>query len=135
MSAFIVNQNHINALVSAMLDGHMSYWDGHNRVFVTRHNAEETGRILLAENVRSVNYRYRGELDDDEKNAAASYRFTQFARRLSPVQLIVAVHCLDYQSCETEDYENSIAWRICQAIISAACHQLPGYDSAKWEIT
>ena len=135
MSAFIVNQNHINALVSAMLDGHMSYWDGHNRVFVTRHNAEETGRILLAENVRSVNYRYRGEIDDDEKNAAASYRFTQFTRRLSPVQLIKAVHCLDYQSSENEDWENSIAWRICQIIIFHATTQLPGYDNARWEIT
>jgi hypothetical protein len=78
MSAFIVNPKHIDALVSAMLDGHMSYWDGHNRVFVTRHNAEETGRILLEENLRSVNYRYGGRIGDDKKSAAASYRFTPF---------------------------------------------------------
>lgn len=36
MSAFIVSHKHIDALVSAMLDARMSYWDGHNRVYVTR---------------------------------------------------------------------------------------------------
>ena len=61
MSAFIVSHKHIDALVSAMLDARMSYWDGHNRVYVTRANAEETGRILLSENVRSVLYRYGGQ--------------------------------------------------------------------------
>lgn len=60
MSAFIVSHKHINALVSAMLDAQVSYWDGHTRIYVTRHNAEEVGRILLDENVRSVNYRYEG---------------------------------------------------------------------------
>jgi hypothetical protein len=117
-----------------MLDGRMSYWDGSNRVYVTRDNAEEVGRILLEENVRSVNYRYGGRIGDDEKNAAALYCFTYAARPLSPVQLIKAVHCLDYQSCETEDWETTQAWRICQAVLSAATGRLPGYEAAAWEI-
>jgi zincin-like metallopeptidase len=62
MSAFIVSHKHIDTLASAMLDTHMSYWDGHNRVYVTRDNAEEVGRILLEENVRSVLYRYGGRV-------------------------------------------------------------------------
>jgi hypothetical protein len=134
MSAFIVSHKHINALVSAMLDAQMSYWDGHNRVYVTCANADEIGRILIEENVRSVIYRYGGRIGDDEKQAATSYRFAHSARPISPVQLIKAVHCLDYQSCETEDWESSTAWRICQAIISNATGQLPGYEAAAWEI-
>jgi hypothetical protein len=78
--------------------GRMSNWDGHNRVYVTRDNVEEVGRILLSENVRSVNYRYGGRIRDNEKNAAASYRFAYVARPRSAVQLIKAVHCLDYRS-------------------------------------
>jgi hypothetical protein len=135
MSAFIVSHAHINALVSAMLDARMSYWTGQDRVYVTRANAEEVGRILLAENVRSVTHRYGGRLDDDEQNAAALYRFAYAGRPRSPVQLIKAVHCLDYQSCETEDWESSIAWRICQAILANATTKLPGYETAAWEIT
>jgi hypothetical protein len=97
MSAFIVSHKHIDALISAMLDARMFYWDGHNRVYVTRDNAEEVGRILLEENVRSVLYRYGGRIGD---------------RPRPPVQIIKAVHCLDYQSCETEDWETTLAWRI-----------------------
>ena len=104
-------------------------------MYVTRDNAEEVGRILLAENVRSVTHRYGGRLDDDEQNAAALYRFAYAGRPRSPVQLIKAVHCLDYQSCETEDWESSIAWRICQAILANATTKLPGYETAAWEIT
>jgi hypothetical protein len=36
MSAFIVNHKHIDALVSAMLDAHMSYWDGHKTGYTLR---------------------------------------------------------------------------------------------------
>jgi hypothetical protein len=134
MSAFIVNHKHIDALVSAMLDAHMSYWDGHNRVYVTRANAEEIGRILLEENVRSVLYRYGGRIGDDEKQAAASYCFVYALRSRSPVQIIKAVHCLDYQSCETTDWETTLAWRICQALLSNTTSRLPGYEAAAWEI-
>ena len=37
----------------------------------------------------------------------------------------------DYQSCETDDWELSIAWRICQAIVSNVTARLP---AAAWEI-
>jgi hypothetical protein len=37
----------------------------------------------------------------------------------------------DYQSWETDDWELSIAWRICQAIVSNVTAQLP---AAAWEI-
>ncbi len=95
---------------------------------------KKSDEFSLRRTCRSVTYRYSGRIGDDEKQAAASYRFAYSARPLSPVQLIKAVHCLDYQSCETEDWESSIAWRICRAIIAAATGRLPGYDRAKWEI-
>lgn len=134
MSAFIVDHAHINALVSYMVSKQVSYWTGKTREYVTRNNAEEVGRILLDENVRSVNYRYRDECDNDEKNQGSTYCFSYSLRPLSPVQVIKAVNCLVYQSCETEDWESTIAWRICQAIISHAVHDLRGYDEAAWEI-
>jgi hypothetical protein len=79
-------------------------------------------------------YRYGGRLGDDEKQAADSYCFAYAPRPRSPVQIIKAVHCLDYQSCETEDWETTLAWRICQALLSSTTARLPGYEAAAWEI-
>jgi hypothetical protein len=134
MSAFIVNKEHIDALVNYMVTHKVSYWTGSERVNVTRFNAEEVGRILLDENVRSVNHRYCDRTDADEKNAASDYRFSRSSRSFSPVQIIKAVHCLDYQCCETDDWETTLAHKICQEILSAACHALPGYEQAQWGI-
>lgn len=134
MSAFIVNKEHIDALVSYMVNNMDSYWTGTERVLVTRNNAEEVGRILLDENVRSVNHRYRGECSTEEKSKAANYRFSYSYRDVSAVQIIKAVHCLDYQCCEPDDWETTLAYKICQAILSTACHRLPGYEQAQWGI-
>lgn len=128
MSAFIVNKEHIDALVNYMVRHRVSYWNGTDRVGVTRSNAQEVGQILLDENVRSVNYRY------SEEATEPPYRFTPSTRDVSAVQIIKAVHCLDYQSCETDNWETTLAFKICQTILSAACRNLPGYEQAQWGI-
>jgi hypothetical protein len=130
MSAFIVNKEHIDALITFMVEKRVSYWNEatRERVNVTRFNATETGQILWDENFRSVNYRYH----EDEKPEV--YRFTYRLDRVPPVQIIKAVHCLDYQSCETDDWETTLAHRVLDAILSAACRSLPGYEEAYWGI-
>ena len=133
MSAFIVTDTHVNALVTYAVDKRLSYFDGKNRNNILAHNAEEVGRILMDENVRSVCHRYN-EASAEEKSAGASYKFERFETPLTPVEAIKACHCLEYQSCETDDWEGTIAWRILQAIISHASHNLPGYDKAPWGI-
>ena len=103
-----------------------------DRVQIDRTSVDAVGQILLDENVRSVYHRYQGRIEDDDKNAV--YSFKRWYGGLTPVQVIKAVDCLDYQSCETEDWEGSLSWRICQAIIHAATHALEGYDAAQWEM-
>lgn len=137
MSAYIVENEHINAIVTYALDKQLSFWNprAKTRTTVTRHNAEEIGRILMDENVRSVGYRYDGEIDDDEKNAGASYSFKRFPTMLTAVEIIKACHCLSYQSCETDDWESTLARRILDAVEGHATHELPGYDAAPWGIS
>lgn len=135
MSAFICSDTHINALVTYAASNHISYYNpltqGHTEV--TAHNAEEIGRILMDENVRSVCCRYP-DADNDQKSAGAAYRYKRFATPLTAVEAMKACHCLNYQSCETDDWESSLAWRILQAIESHAAHHVPGYDKAPWGI-
>lgn len=135
MSAFIVSNTHINALLSYAIDKQVTYWNekAGERTRITRHNAEEVGRILMDENVRSVCARYR-DAGNDEKSAGADYSFQYFSTPLTAAEVIKACQCLEYQSCETDDYDASLAWRITQDIKNHACHHVPGYDAAPWEI-
>lgn len=131
MSAFIVNETHIDALVTYAVNKRASYWDEINqtRVDITTFNADRIGQILHDENVRSVNYRYAETDKSDE------YRWHFYTKPLSAAQVIKACDCLDYQSCETPDWEESTAWRILQEIKSTAMRHIPGYESAEWEIS
>lgn len=138
MSAFIVADAHIDALISYAVQRGLDYYNpaAKTRVDVTKSNAEELGRMLLDQNVRSVGYRYSGRIDNEEKNAAADYTFKPWplTQPLSAVQIIKACDCFDYQACETDDYEGTAAWRLIQAIRAAASTALPGYNDAAWGI-
>lgn len=136
MSAFIVPHDHIDALVTYCVSRRIDFWnhESKTRTDINTCNAEEIGRMLLDENVRSVGYRYGGRLEDEEKNAAASYCYRPYTQPLSAVQVIKAVQCLEYQCCETDNWEASLTWRICQEIKSRVSSALPGYDDAMWVI-
>ena len=101
----------------------------------TARNAEEIGRILLDENVRSVAHRYNNRINDGERNAGAIYAYRPFATPLAPVEFLKACKCLEFQSCETDDYETTVAYRIIRACIDSVARDLPGYESAPWEVT
>ena len=65
MSAFLVDDYHINALVSwaAGRHGHQAityYWSGSRRDI--RHDPRRVASVLFAENVRSVNARYSRDI-------------------------------------------------------------------------
>lgn len=89
---------------------------------------DELGAILLAENVRSVRARYPSDTPDsppgpcDQKRVWA-YRFQPVAHQL-PTWVIKACDCLRYQSCETDDYENTLAYKVMQAIRESAITHL-----------
>jgi hypothetical protein len=142
MSAFVVSHDHIDALLSLALAhrtyGPVSYFvkDTQRLVAITEENVTEVGRILLTECERSVNHRYPGEdeLPGTIGQNAATYTFRPWPRALDPVAVLKGCDCFDYQACETDDYEASLAWTIIQAIRKRAIHGLPGYDNAEgWE--
>lgn len=129
MSAFVCSKNHVSALAhyastaGISINGRLSKPDDFKSIYQT----------LAAENVRSVCHRY----DDDKPENYAGFLSV---RGLKPhvvndaVQVIKLCDCLEYQSCETDDYRETLAYRILSRIRSAASHNLPGYDSAKWAI-
>ena len=134
MSAFIVTDYHINALVSwaANKHGHNAvsyYWNGRRRD--VREDPKRIASVLYAENVRSVNARY------SECGEPAGFKYRPIAlgyTRLTPIAIIKACHCLGYQSCETSDWEQTEAFAILQGIEAAAVRMIDGYDDAAWAL-
>lgn len=152
MSAFIVSHDHIDALltfaklhrVDYYVPQHVCNVPGGTRVDITSDNATEVGAILLTENERSVRCRYSDidptDLPGTIGENAAGYRFREFSDlyRLPAGKkcawILNACRCYDYQACETDDYEQSLAHRIVEAIQAAAIRALPHIEDAPWEI-
>ena len=122
MSAFVVPHAHIDALVS---------WAVHHRVplFPAPATPASVAAELFEENCRSVDHRY-GEVN------ARDYRYTapDYWNLLSPVQILKACNCLEYQSCEHPGWPDSQARANLEVIRAYAVRMLPGYDEAEWTI-
>jgi len=54
------------------------------------------------------------------------------ARACSAVVVIKQAHCLDYQSCEHDDWYTSEAYKHMRDAIDHATTRLDGYDDAPW---
>ena len=131
MSAFICSRNHIEALAL--------YWGlGNGYVFKTQQEIQETADIFFNENVRSVRHRYPDYDTDDlpgpvDLAVPMINQMPQLTVR-DPVQILKLAQCLDYQSCETEDWRESKAYELLNTVKSHAISHLPGYNKASWDI-
>ena len=52
-----------------------------------------------------------------------------------PVQLLKAIHCYEYQSCEPPDWDGSRVEKFCRRLESFAMRDVPGYNDAEWGIS
>lgn len=118
MSAYIVPDFHINALVT---------WAVANKApaFPKGITPRALGELLHEANCASVDYRY-------QEHNPRTYRCEQVGGYLSPVQVIKACDCLDYQSCERPDWIGSQAQFLLSRIREHAISRLPGYAQAAW---
>ena len=128
MSAFIVSNRHIDTLAAYAAYLHTSYW--HNGRHHSMADPQHTAALLFAANVKSVNHRY----DDNTPTDGYVYSHTPPATGVPAVGIIKACNCLEYQSCEPDDWEESEARAALDTIRHAAACRLPGYEDAAWEI-
>jgi len=85
-------------------------------------------RILGRANAAAVAERY------GETELAELPRFELIRQLPGPVAILKACSCLEYQSSDWSEYPGSGAELLIDAIRRAAVRELPGYDSAEWEI-
>lgn len=134
MSAFLVDPEHINVLIQAGLTrkypGIGLSWHHLGESYALEYNtADRVGQMLLDANAASVNHRY----DEDEMYI---YSYTQPQHtNWSPVEVLKAIHCYQYQACEPDDWNTSEANAFCDALTHYVINKMPGYDQAPWAIT
>jgi hypothetical protein len=127
MSAFIVSNTQINAIVRAASRMGLSY----QYAGMTRRVAgmeQEMAEMLLCANYDSVNARYK------EDNLPREIVYRVDAPLLSMIAIIKLTNSLAYQSCEFDEYDASESKAFTDALVSWAVNKLDGYDAAPWTI-
>ena len=150
MSAYICNPEHIGILAAyaATNDCAVYEWRKNTNILT----AQNVAKGLALENIRSVAHRYPDDKDgqrpgpnlkDADIVEACQIYAGHFAKRLGgvivmaedvlePIQVIKLVRSLDYQSCETDEWEMTLAAQQLRWISGDAISRLDGYEDAAW---
>lgn len=156
MSAFICGPDHFKAIaIFAASRGDGERWRVDPRYVdgLTHPEAQSRGLenfndyelatmyadILYQENIRSVRERYPDDKWDELPGPCikplhivvkpCDYMAGKYLR-VKPIEVLVALNSWEYQSCETEDFRTTVAYRLAERIRRAAIRALPGYDKA-----
>ena len=152
MSAFMVSDSHIDALISLArygpkgADPQRDHWDGRfdwygddGKLGTLDHtNADEIGAMLIRENVASLEARYPGDaatlVGCDPASAGKGYRFPVMAPKQTVAEGMKAIACFEYQACEHAGWSKSSAAAFCRTLRDVLCSRVPGYHAAPWAI-
>lgn len=110
MSAFVHNDEHIIAIVHGVRTHNLDLVTIDDICCTPAHDphADLLVRILMAENIRSVNTRY-----DENEPLFQGIKWQQpKGKAMSLFGLHKAIASLDYQSCESEDWHETFACRL-----------------------
>ena len=129
MSAWVVSVEHINELVNAAYHVHWPHGSGDMDDWI------ELGQMLVDENYRSVNYRYRLDVRPHRFELKLISRPSwQVVRQQELGRLFKLIDCLEYQSCEHPEWRDSKAYKALDDLRRALCTNVDGYDAAPWGV-
>ncbi len=136
MSAFLVEEKLIGMLAAYAVDNDLIiYGVLHGKGFSDKAGVAE---CLAKANIDSINHRYPHHMDDNSEREDALYIHACMdsakTARIEQSSAIIAksVDCLDYQSCEPDNWYESNAYKILTVIRNNLVRQLPGYEQAQW---
>lgn len=150
MSAYLVDEYHIGAMLKfwerhSISRNCRAYWKGDGHKVWQSDTLNEPFEILARENFDSVFHRYEESklyedsepvaLPDVGRDGEPQFRLNRYGHH-SPVEILKACDCLEYQSCEKQDYFESHAYAILDQIRRCAIRKVEGYEDANgWELT
>ena len=122
MSAFLVNNTHINAIVTFAVKQNI----------IVKEEAQRVGEMLLRANIRSLKARYGDVIKLKE------LKYTYEHTPTSDAQVLKCISCLDYQSCEYDAWHRSNARKFLKELsstytLSNVSKDSTEYNKAMWE--
>lgn len=123
MSAFLVSENHVKAIIVATIDKHSDMGDMNAKV-----------NILWEENKRSVDIRYslRSDMTGDWHELEITEEDIRRLKKITPVEALVLCSSLEYYSWQSKDWEDTEAFRLLNLAIKDIFKKLPGFKEAPW---
>jgi hypothetical protein len=164
MSAFLVSSDHVDALVTAVIEHDNPYcsvpapdWakledrfpgafavparrklmgEMRPRENVGRMHATELARALLIANLDSLRARYTTAEQklDHDAEEVAILAHLYTPQPLSVVSLLKQSQCFAYQACEVSDWDSCWAKAFTVELESVLINALPGFDDAPWGV-
>jgi len=144
MSAYLVSRGHIRYLVEAALclrdrPAAFYYYQADKHHEVNDVTADATGLMLWSECAKSVACRYPSDDIDsrpgpigDGPEYGYTHQPTIKRHAFDPVQVLKAILCYEYQSCEHPEWKASAARAFCHALTYRAIGSLPRFHDAIW---
>lgn len=125
MSAYLVSPETIQAIVT------FAHNDNLSSDYKTVESCQQLTNMLINQNVESVNYAYRHRPEYQAEPYELIFDL-RYNRKFKPIEIVKLIDCLDYQCCETEDYEGSIIQKILNTLKDHAIEQIEGYKESAW---
>lgn len=97
------------------------------------------GRLLLGENITSVRHRYPGEPDTDLPGPRPWVPAHEYTYRsvspvfMSPAQVIRAIECWQYQTCEYTGADTAPGWLLTDRLYRVAVDRILDGSDLQWE--
>ena len=146
MSAFLCSDQHITQLACWLCNDDRSGLDWlarqsgyHDKGGFMESNelATHVASVLKKENARSLSARYDDRADeywDDKDDAIPPITLGEVDRMqiCDLGKIAKAADCYEYQACESDDFRDTMAWRILGIIRKEIGSRLPGYSEANW---
>ena len=137
MSAYICTPEHIATLAACFIRSTGN----------SQERAQEVAGQLMAANIASVSARYPKDTDGN-RPGPGGYSDLELVRlseeiaghyynnppKVSTVELLAYIQCLDYQACEVDDYDRTDCSRILSRMINHFVGLLPGIAGC-WEFS
>lgn len=123
---YLVDENHIAYLVNAHTIDESGVLVGFLKPRVR--NATELGQLLWDQNAKAVSKAKGEEVKAPKFEKQALGREFEF----DPIQVYKSASCYEYQSCDTEEWEKTIAFQYVELLRRIAIRKLPEYELCVW---
>lgn len=128
MSTLLLSENHINTLVTYAAHREVKYFiDG-------QWNEVNGFECMLADYLLRINEDMFKQRYSTDVHTHGQYEPVKNIKSISPVQIIKAAQCYEYNCDDWSLWEQSTAKAFIEALINSATYILPGYDDAQWAI-